>query len=278
MTARWLSELTADQRAAIAAIAAAATGCDGFGPLSDQTLVELGRPGSHLLDDHAYAHLDGTTAELVVDPARRRHRIGAALVAALRERTGGPLTVWAHGDTPVAQGFAAAVGLRRDRVLWQLRRPAADPLPAVSWPDGVDVRTFRPGRDEDAWLAVNAAAFAHHPEQGRWTRDDLAAREAEDWFDPAGFFLAVRGEEVVGFHWTKRHDADHGEVYVVGVLPSAEGLGLGRSLTVRGLEHLRDVGCATVLLYVDDGNPRALGMYERLGFARWAADATYVSP
>jgi mycothiol synthase len=47
-------------------------------------------------------------------------------------------------------------------------------------------------------------------------------------------------------------------------------------LTLRGLERLRDVGVATVRLYVDEDNPRALGMYERLGFARFRADVTYL--
>jgi mycothiol synthase len=269
--------LTASERDAVGEIVAAARDVDGVGPLSDQALVELARPGQHLLADGGYAHLDGTTAEVVVSPDHRRRGIGRALVGALRARTGGPLEVWAHGDSPAAQGFALALGLARSRVLWQLHRPATDPLPAVTWPDGVVVRAFEPGRDEDAWLAVNAAAFAHHPEQGRWTRADLEAREAESWFDPAGFFLALRGDRLLGFHWTKRHDAQTGEVYVVGVDPHEAGSGLGRSLTVRGLEHLRDSGVETVLLYVDEDNPRAFGMYERLGFSRFTADVTYVA-
>jgi mycothiol synthase len=79
------------------------------------------------------------------------------------------------------------------------------------------VRTFVPGEDDAAWLAANAAAFAHHPEQGSLTQRDLDDRKAEPWFDPAGFFLAFRGAELVGFHWTKVHAAEGlGEVYVVG--------------------------------------------------------------
>ena len=59
-------------------------------------------------------------------------------------------------------------------------------------PAGVTIRTFRPGQDEAAWLAVNAAAFANHPEQGAVTAADLAERMAEPWFDPDGFFVAER--------------------------------------------------------------------------------------
>src|SRR5258708_2823336 len=76
-------------------------------------------------------------------------------------------------------------GLVPERALLQLRVPL--PLrESPRWPDGVTVRTFVPGADDDAWLAVNNRAFAAHPEQGNWTRDILGRREAEPWFDPAG--------------------------------------------------------------------------------------------
>jgi mycothiol synthase len=49
-----------------------------------------------------------------------------------------------------------------------------------------------------------------------------------------------QGERLLGFHWTKVH-ADKpglGEVYVVGVDPVAQGMGLGRTLTVVGMDWL----------------------------------------
>jgi len=133
---------------------------------------------------------------------------------------------------------------------------------------------------------VNAAAFADHPEQGRWTAEDLARREAEPWFDPRGFFLAERAGELIGFHWTKVHPRDEtpppgaepapiGEVYVVGVRPSAGGAGLGRALTLIGLRHLATEGLESVLLYVDEDNIPAIRMYTRLGFTTYTRDVSY---
>jgi mycothiol synthase len=154
---------------------------------------------------------------------------------------------------------------------------------APAFPDGVTVRTFVPGEDETAWLAVNQRAFAHHPEQGSWTIKDLRLREEEPWFDPAGFFLAERDGRIIGFHWTKVHQPDDGtspigEVYVVGVDPGQQGGGLGRALTQTGLAYLRGLGLAEVLLYVDEDNTAAVSMYTKLGFGRWSTDVMYRHP
>jgi len=139
-----------------------------------------------------------------------------------------------------------------------------------------------PGQDEQAWLTVNARAFAHHPEQGSWTLADLAQRERQDWFDPAGFFLAERDGRLAGFHWTKVHpdggqdgSGPIGEVYVVGVTPEAQGTGLGKALTVAGIRHLQHQGLHAVMLYVDADNVPAVSLYRRLGFTRWDVDVMY---
>ena len=197
--------------------------------------------------------------------------------------------MWAHGDLPAASGFAQAGGWRRARSLWQMRRALAGTstagtstadLPEAGFPSDVTVRTFEPGTDEEAWLEVNARAFAHHPEQGAWTRADLDLREAEPWFDPAGFFLAERDGRIAGFHWTKVHakgpdGVPEGEVYVVGVDPGRQGGGLGRALTLAGLHYLRDRGLGHVMLYVDEDNTAATRMYTALGFSRWNTDVMY---
>ncbi|MEU5963027.1 mycothiol synthase [Micromonospora parva] len=281
----------------VLALASSAGDTDGADPLDEHVLLRLRDPDAaavHLIaraDDGTltgYAHLDttdpvdGIGVELVVHPAYRRRGTGRALARGVLASATGPLRAWAHGDHPSAAALAVDLGFTRARVLWQLRRPLAAPLGEPRLPDGVTLRAFRPGADDAAWLTLNARAFAEHPEQGRWTSDDLRVRLAEPWFDPAGFLLAEETAtgRLLGFHWTKVHErpgsARIGEVYVLGVEPTAHGGGLGRALTTAGLAHLRDKrGLDRVMLYVDDSNTGAVALYERLGFARWSAHINY---
>lgn len=232
-----------------------------------------------------YAHLDTggdafgrQVAEVLVRPRDRGRGLGTALVAEVRAHAPADVRFWSHGDDPAAARIAERLGMARVRELWQMRLDFADPLPEAAWPAGISVRAFRPGHDEDAVVAVNKRAFDWHPEQGALTAADIAATEAEPWFDADGFFLAVDpADRVVGFHWTKVHPDGVGEVYVVGVDPDAQGGGLGRALTLAGLAHLRNRGLTSVILYVEADNAPAVAVYRRLGFARSAADIQYAA-
>ncbi|MGW1143672.1 mycothiol synthase [Streptomyces sp. NPDC002454] len=287
-----LTALTAEQADAVLELIARAAREDGQPAVSEQGRLQLrdgARDGvSHLLllvgeDLLGYAQLEDTdpveapAAELLVHPEHRGRGHGRALGTALLAASGKRLRVWAHGGHAAARHLAQVLGLSLFRELRQMRRPLTDlDLPEPVWPEGVTVRTFVPGQDDAAWLAVNAAAFAHHPEQGSLTSRDLDARKAEPWFDPAGFFLAERAGELVGFHWTKVHAEEGlGEVYVVGVAPEAQGGGLGKALTTVGLRHLARTGTPTAMLYVDADNTAAVKVYERLGFTVHETDLMY---
>ncbi|MFI1830316.1 mycothiol synthase [Streptomyces sp. NPDC020412] len=287
-----LDALAPDQADAVLAVLAEAAAADGTQAVSEQGRLQLrGGPregvrhflltvGGELV---GYAQLEDTdpveapAAELVVHPAHRGRGHGRALGSALLSASGKRLRVWAHGGKSAARHLAQVLGLTLFRELRQMRRPLAPlDIPEPVFPPGVTVRTFVPGVDDAAWLAVNAAAFAHHPEQGSLTQRDLDDRTAEPWFDPKGFFLAERDGVVVGFHWTKVHAAEQlGEVYVVGVRPDAQGGGLGKALTAIGLRHLAAQGLPTGMLYVDADNTAAVAVYERLGFKTHEVDLMY---
>ncbi|MFF3846000.1 mycothiol synthase [Streptomyces sp. NPDC002328] len=286
------SALSPEQTEAVLGLLAEAARNDGQQAVSEQGRLQLrggAREGvSHLLLEVGdrlvgYAQLEDTdpveapAAELVVHPAHRGHGHGRALGAALLAASGKRLRIWAHGGHPAARHLAQVLGLTLFRELRQMRRPLTGlELPDPVLAEGVTVRAFVPGQDDAAWLAVNAAAFAHHPEQGSLTQRDLDDRKAEAWFDPAGFFLAFDGERLVGFHWTKVHAEERlGEVYVLGVAPGAQGGGLGKSLTTIGLRHLAGQGLPTAMLYVDADNKAAVSVYERLGFVTHETDLMY---
>lgn len=282
------------------------TDADGVNPLDEHVTLHIREGGDahsvHLVARSGtslvgYAHLDitdevdGPIAQFAVHPDYRRHGIGRLIVTDLIDRSpGGRLRLWTHGENSAATHLATSLGFQRSRVLWQMRRSLLAALPRVTLPPSVRIRGFRPGRDDDAWLEVNARAFAGHPDQGRWTADDLRLRMRESWFDPEGFLLAVTGEgaveRVVGFHWTKVHGVSApegdshghtplGEVYIVGIDPDWQRLGLGRTLTIAGLAHLRSRGLTQALLYVDAHNTNAIKVYESLGFVRWDTDVLY---
>ncbi|MHB8682176.1 MAG: mycothiol synthase [Acidimicrobiales bacterium] len=218
--------------------------------------------------------------EVVVPPEHRGpdHCVTEDLLqAALGEigrQGGGHVHLWVPKPNEHWDATAESCGLKRGRDLLQMRRTLpvehADPL--------VPVRAFVPGQDEVAWLEVNNRAFASHPEQGGWDLDTILEREAEPWFDPEGFLLHERDGRLAASCWTKVHTHDDppvGEIYVIGVDPDFQGLGLGRALVLAGLDHLAEVGLGHAMLYVDGANQRAVSLYEALGFAVDHVDRAY---
>ncbi|GAB3607623.1 mycothiol synthase [Conyzicola nivalis] len=254
-----------------------ATRADGQPPFSDGSLVELATGARELLviGDVAAALVRDGEAEFVVDPDARRHGHGTALLEELLTRSP-RLRVWAHGDHKAARALAASHGLEAVRELLQLRLGGVDFDTAV---DGRvnqqnDIDAFRRGTDEAAWLALNARAFAAHPEQGAVTRADLDVLMAEPWFDAEDFLVLRDGDELIGYCWLK---VEHGigEFYVVGVSPDRQGEGLGRRLVEAGLSRLAARGIRISSLYVEADNEAALRLYRSFGFGDHAVDVQY---
>ncbi|KUI32887.1 mycothiol synthase [Mycobacterium sp. IS-1742] len=292
----WRSALTGGEQDRIRDVVAAATRHDGVSPVGDQVLRELSADRTrHLLavDPDAgevvgYLNLAPASdtappmAELVVHPEFRRRGTGAAMARAGLAEGGVGARIWAHGNLEAAQATARALGLRVVRELLQMRRPLTD-LPPVTVADGVRLATYSGAGDDRELLRVNNSAFAWHPEQGGWTEADIAERRAESWFEPGGLFMAFddASGDLLGFHWTKIHGPDLGEVYVVGVDPAAQGRGLGATLTLTGLHHLArrlsDSSQPTVMLYVEADNTAAVKTYRRLGFDVFSVDAAYAA-
>ncbi|MFV0457295.1 MAG: mycothiol synthase [Actinomycetales bacterium] len=295
-----VTDLVADDVPGVIRLLDAAEAADGSRALSEQAELALRhrRPSTshHVIRDRdliiGYVQINRTeeaVAEGLVHPDRRGNGLGRALLDAAIADADGPLLVWAHGGLAEARALLTRAGGTRVRRLLQMARDI-DPItvPSAQIPEGIRVRPFVIGQDEDALLAVNAAAFAHHPEQGSMTRADLDDRIAEPWFDPGGLLLAEKADtgELIGFHWTKVHPATGGrppvgEVYVIGISPAGQGHGLGRTLVVVGLTHLASPEATStgpvsrVILYVEADNAQALAIYTGLRFTITHVDEQY---
>lgn len=331
----------ADQ-AGVKALVEAATLHDGVAPLSEVPLLNLGSDSpliTHVIV-HAdeitagYAQIDRTgefaSAELVVHPTARRCGIGHKLLktaeadARIPAISGGGLSagkelrVWAHGDLAAAQAFTAAMGYEPVRELLLLSRPlvpdaeagTATPDNAVL-PPGYRHRTFRPGHDDAAWVAVNALAFANHPEQGRLSVADLQTRMAEPWFNRQDFHLITfqgngssgvpenvghlqddrhpenisehenNAEQIAAFCWAKvpvlndGQKGETGEIYAIGVHPQHRRRGLAAYLLQAAAHQMAAAGLKNTTLYVEGNNEAALAAYYTAGFTPLTADIQY---
>ncbi len=271
---------------------------DGLSPVSDQamlavaqgqrTLLIFAEPGTDGITDDGI-DADGIVAagivgdgevDLVVRPDARGRGIGGAALELLLAEAPGELLAWAHGENPAAEALLAHAGFAPVRLLFRMaldpaRLPAdgRDPL-GLRPPEGFTLRVFRSGNaaDVDAWVAVNAAAFATHPEQGRMTADDVRLVTEEPWFDPDDLFLlAGPSGALAGSTWVKTIAGEPGEapeceLYAVGVHPEYAGHGLGRFLLDVTLARMAEHRPNRVTLYVDGDNERAVELYRRAGF------------
>ena len=283
---------TAVERAAVDDLVADVGARTGRRPLSDAHWVELSNDSAVGVAAHDPRHphgivawaqyaatTDGWSLEVV---ARHDAAAGGDVtqLSALVERALAEMAAdgcdrvrWWTFD-PVSAAAALTLGFVEERALHQMHIG----LPAADRTD-VTTRPFEVGRDEPAWLEVNNAAFSWHGEQGGWDLATLLAREAEPWFDPDGFLLHEHEGRLVAFCWTKiHHDLSPvtGEIYVIAVHPDAHGRGLGRALTLAGLQHIEAGGVHAAMLYVDRDNTSAVALYHRIGFIITRTDHAFV--
>ena len=280
-------ELSETEINGVLRLVADAEAVDRISALNEAALLRLRRPHpttQHILVSEGeelvgYAQLESgpewSAGQLLVSPDHRRAGVGTKLLRQLIMESSSPLRVWAMGDTPAARALATAVGMARQRELLIMERRLDGELPEPVVPAGVQIRTFVPGQDDQQWLRVNAAAFADHPEQAMIDLDDLEDRMAEPWFDPMGFFVATRDGTMIGFHWTKQHQDQLGEVYVLGIAPSEARRGLGKALLLTGLRWLQQQGNSRVKLYVEADHQAAIELYLTYGFTTVSRDVMY---
>lgn len=188
------------------------------------------------------------------------------------------VSLWIPNPDAERDRLYRRLGFTADREVIQMRRKL--PVEGLTRVTGVGIRHFRPGIDENGWLAVNNRAFDWHPDQGDWDLATLQEREREPWFDPEGFFIVDNGTQIQGFCWTKIHHDTHpmvGEIYVIAVDPQEAGKGLGKALLIEGLYYLGVTRkLSSIMLYVERSNENAQALYRKFGFSVDHSDRRYL--
>jgi len=297
-----LKQLTPALQAQVLSLINTAQGFDNSPAIAEHVLLHL-RHGGDKADSHlviqkdnqviGYAHLDktdqvaGPSVELVIHPNHRGNGIGSDLLKAAIEVCGNKIRLWSHGDLPQARSLAQSNNFIKVRTVIQMSKDLTEVSPIKS---DYQIRSFLPDLDNKVWLGLNNLAFANHPEQGNWSEADLLIRLNEDWFDEKGFFVAQDKKELIGFCWTKIHGGhshthssaddhhDHapiGEIYVTAVSSKYAGKGVGKALTITGLNYLKYQGLNSAMLYVDEDNQAAFNLYKSLGFLESGKDVMY---
>jgi len=297
-----LKQLTPALQEQVLSLIITAQNFDNTPAIAEHVLLHL-RHGGDKADSHlviqkdnqviGYAHLDktdhvaGPSVELVIHPEHRGSGIGSDLLKSAIEACGNKIRLWSHGDLPQARSLAESNNFIKVRTVIQMSKELTEVSPVNC---DYQIRSFLPDLDNNAWLTLNNLAFTNHSEQGNWSEADLLIRLNEDWFDEKGFFVSQDKDQLIGFCWTKIHGGhshshstgedhhDHepiGEIYVTAVINKYAGKGIGKALTITGLNYLKYQGLNSAILYVDSDNQAAFNLYQSLGFVESGRDVMY---
>ena len=137
------------------------------------------------------------------------------------------------------------------------------------WPDGIQVRTFVPGQDEQSTYETDEEAGKdkgyHNPlSYERWVKR-MGLEQGS--FDPSIWFLACEGEKVVGAA-LNAYDEDSGTAWVdhLSVLREWRKQGIGKALLLHSFDEFYKRSINTIKLNVDSKSlTNASKLYESVG-------------
>jgi mycothiol synthase len=231
-----------------------------------------------------------TTVSVIGAVALSHHNrgIGSAIIAEVerrgRELAGGhenvALRMGALAGEPRVAALLTAHGFREVRVFWSMTLRFDDPPPPPADVAGIDIRTLVPGQEREVYRCA-AEAFEDHWGDGFSSEESWLHRhvDASDSFDPELWFLARKGERLIGLLLAiaeAEEDPALGYVGLLGVRREARGRGIGEALLRRSFVTFHRLGKRGAQLVVDsESSTGANRLYERVGmtaqprFANW---------
>jgi len=132
-----------------------------------------------------------------------------------------------------------------------------------------ELEIFKRNKDESRYLDLNNQIFKGHPDQSDWDLSKLLAKMGEVWFRPDRLIFMKKDGRDLGFFWLKEHQLIGDrvcEIFVIGIIPSLQGEGLGKKILTLALKQMISDGYSQAWVYTDESNERALKLYRSFGF------------
>jgi mycothiol synthase len=142
-------------------------------------------------------------------------------------------------------------------------------LSESNWQSEFEVESFKRNKDESRYLDLNNQIFKGHPDQSDWDLSKLLAKMGEVWFRPDRLIFMKKDGRDLGFFWLKEHQLIGErvcEIFVIGIIPSLQGEGLGKKILTLALKQMILDGYSQAWVYTDESNERALKLYRSFGF------------
>ncbi|HVF98494.1 MAG TPA: GNAT family N-acetyltransferase [Chloroflexia bacterium] len=181
------------------------------------------------------------------------------------------------------------IGLREIRHGWTMERSLLDPIPEPKDIVGVTIRPYRRPEDNVAARTAFNQSFIDHFEHHELPQEVWDSRmESSGVRTDLSLLAEVEGEPGTfgGFcvceiyaEENERKGRKEGWIGLLGTTRSWRGVGLGKSLLLRGMLNLKAAGVETALLGVDAESPTGANrLYESVGFTVREHEMMFKSP
>lgn len=158
------------------------------------------------------------------------------------------------------------LGFQVTKYVFNMQAQFDAPPPPAQLPTGISIRNLIPGQDDRMIYEVIQSAFERPGRTKPVYEDWRGFMLRPDIFKPDLWFLAMKGEEMVGACLCYEYSgSDEGWVRQLGVLESVRRTGLGSALLHHAFAEFYKRGLKKVGLAVDSDNLRAVRFYENVG-------------